>query len=632
MPTPLRLLIADDSETDALLLVRELERAGYAPTYERVDTAVAMLAALDRQPWDLVIGDYSMPQFKGTAALALLHERGLDTPFIFVSGTITEEVAIEAMRAGARDYVTKGNLRRLLPAIDRELHMAREREAHRRLEATLRELVERAPVGIYRSTPDGQILSANTAMVRMLGYDALDDVLRLDLARDVYADPAERARLLDRDTYTDREYDEVSATWKAKNGRRLDVQLSVRAARNAQGAVEFYETFVKDVTDQRRLEAQFLQAQKMEAVGRLAGGVAHDFNNLLTVMLSYSSLLLEDWPADHPDRDDVEQIKKAAEGASSLTRQLLAFSRQQVLEPKHTDVNAVVLHIEKLLVRLLGEDVRLEARLADDAGTIKVDPGQLEQVIVNLAVNARDAMPAGGVLTIETANMEMDETYVSAHPIAAAGGYVMLAVSDTGTGMDEATQARIFEPFFTTKEPGKGTGLGLATVHGIVRQSNGFIWLYSEVGRGTSFKIYLPRVDAPAQIAPMPPALAAGNGETVLVVEDMDAVRRATCRMLERQGYKVLDAANGAAALALAAAHDGPIHLLLTDVVLPGLDGRQIAERLLQTRPQVRVLYMSGYTDHAVIHNGVLEPGIAYLQKPLTPRTLGQKLREVLQT
>jgi PAS domain S-box-containing protein len=630
MATPLRLLIADDSESDALLLIRELRAHGVEPAYERVDTAAAMQAALDRQTWDLVIGDYSMPQFRGTAALELLQSRGLDIPFIFVSGTISEDVAIEAMRAGARDYVMKGNLRRLLPAIDRELRAATQRRERRQLETTLRELVDRAPVGIYRSTLAGRILSANAALARMLGYAAPDELLSLDLARDVYADPAERQRLVERDTYTDREYDEVQATWRAKDGRRLNVQLSVRAARNAAGAIEFYETFVTDVTEQRRLEAQFLQSQKMEAVGRLAGGVAHDFNNLLTVILSYASLLLEDWPPDHPDREDVEQIRKAAEGAAGLTRQLLAFSRRQVLDPKITDVNAVVGNIEKMLARLLGEDIRVVVQPAADLGMVRVDPGQLEQVILNLAVNARDAMPKGGILTIETMNADMDEAYVQGHPIAAAGRYVMLAVSDTGTGMDEATQARIFEPFFTTKEAGKGTGLGLATVHGIVRQSGGFIWVYSEVGRGASFKIYLPRVDAMA--AGAAPALAAvrGGTETILVVEDVDAVRRVTSRLLERLGYKVLQAADGAAALRLVSEHPAPIDLLLTDVVMPDLGGPELADKVRARRSEIKVLFMSGYTDGAIVHNGVLNAGIAYLQKPLTPATLATKVREVL--
>jgi len=637
MGVPLRLLLVEDSENDALLLVRELTRAGFEPVVERVETAVAMQAALDRQGWDIVLGDYSMPQFGGAAALALLREGGLDVPFIIVSGTIGEERAVAAMKAGASDYVPKDKLKRLVPVIERELREAAGRRERRRAEAALREaeagystLVEQAPVGIYRSNPAGRFLSANRALARILGYDSPAELLGLDMTRDVYADPAERQRLLDRDSYTEREYDEVEATWKRKDGRRLTVQLSVRAVRDERGAVEYYETFVRDVTERRQLETQLLQAQKMEAVGRLAGGVAHDFNNLLTVILSYSDLLLEDLPTDAPDREDVEQIRQAAVAASSLTRQLLAFSRQQVLEPRVLDVNTVVASTEKLLTRLLGEDVSLTTSLAAALGAVKVDPGQLEQIIMNLAVNARDAMPRGGRLSIETANVEMDESYVHGHPLARPGHYVMLAVSDTGTGMDAATQARIFEPFFTTKEAGKGTGLGLATVYGIVRQSSGFIWVYSEPGHGTSFKIYLPRVDEPVSPAGAPAPQVVGGSETVLVVEDVAAVRAVTRQMLERQGYCVLEAANGATALSLARQHHSAIHLLVTDVVMPEVSGRELADQLVQLRPDMKVLFMSGYTDDAVVRHGILQEGIAYLQKPFTPDTLARKVRAVL--
>src|SRR6266446_332652 len=531
MGVPLRLLLVEDSENDALLLVRELTRAGFEPVVERVETAVTMQAALDRQGWDIVLGDYSMPQFGGAAALALLREGGLDVPFIIVSGTIGEERAVAAMKAGASDYVPKDKLKRLVPVIERELREAAGRRERRRAEAALREaeagystLVEQAPVGIYRSNPAGRFLSANRALARILGYGSPAELLGLDMTRDVYADPAERQRLLDRDSYTEREYDEVEATWKRKDGRRLTVQLSVRAVRDGSGGVEYYETFVRDVTEQRRLEGQLLQAQKMEAVGRLAGGVAHDFNNLLTVILSYSDLLLENLPEGSSTGEDIGQIRKAAQGASELTRQLLAFSRQQVLEPKVVDLNVAVTGIERLLARVLREDIQLRCALAADAGTVRVDPGQLEQVIMNLAVNARDAMPNGGRLTIETANVDMDETYMEAHPLAAPGRYVMLAVTDTGMGMDAATQARIFEPFFTTKEAGKGTGLGLATVQGIVQQSGGFIWVYSEPNHGTCFKIYLPRVDEPVSAAASESVDSTRGTETVLVVEDVAAV------------------------------------------------------------------------------------------------------------
>jgi len=471
----------------------------------------------------------------------------------------------------------------------------------------------------------------NAALVRVLGYNSAAELLQLDMARDVYADAAERRRLLDRDSYTDREYDEVEATWKRQDGRLLTVQLSVRAVRNADRRVEYYETFVRDVTEQRRLQQQLVQSQKMEAVGRLAGGIAHDFNNLLTVITTYCDLLLEDLGREDPKREDVEQVRKAAEGATALTRQLLAFSRQQVLEPKVVSMSAVVSGVEKMLRRVIGEDVDLATRLDPDVGSVKADVGQLEQVLMNLAVNARDAMPTGGKLTIETGNAEHDPDYAREHEATAVRRFVMLAVSDNGIGMDDATKARIFEPFFTTKEPGKGTGLGLATVYGIVKQSGGFIWVYSEPGRGTTFKIYLPRVDAPAEAgaAATPGDLPRGT-ETVLIVEDAAPVRAVMRHVLERQGYAVLEASNGAAALELVAGHPGPIHLLLTDVIMPGLSGRQLADRLTALRSDTRVLYASGYTDDAVVRHGVLESGIAYLQKPFTTESLARKVREVL--
>ena len=631
MGKPLRVLMVEDSEDDARLVLRELRTAGYDLTHERVDTAAALEAALDRHPWDLVIGDYSMPHFSGTAALAMLRERGLDVPYICVSGTITEELAVAAMKAGAHDYVTKGQLKRLLPAIERELREAKARATLRATEASYETLVEHAPVGIYRSSPEGRFLSVNAAVVRILGYDAAADVLGLHMARDVYADAAERQRLVERDSYSARQYDNVEATWKRRDGRLLTVQLSVRAVRDAAGRVEYYETFVRDVTDQRRLQQQVLQSQKLEAVGRLAGGIAHDFNNLLTVITSYSDLLLEDLSPGDPKRDDLEQVRKAADGAAALTRQLLAFSRQQVVEPRVVSLNTVVEGLQKILRRVIGEDVELTTTLAPDLGAVRADVGQLEQVLMNLAVNARDAMPTGGRLTIETANVEHDPDYARGHDAAAVRRFAMLAVSDTGCGMDDATKAKIFEPFFTTKEPGKGTGLGLATVYGIVQQAGGFIWVYSEPGHGTSFKIYLPQVDATAEVAAAATgARAPGGTETVLLVEDAAAVRAVTKQVLERHGYAVLEAPDGEAAVRLAQRHRGPIHLLLTDVVMPRVSGRELAEQLARVRPDTRVLYASGYTDDSVVRHGILESGTAYLQKPFSPESLARKVREVL--
>src|SRR6266851_5220419 len=408
MGISLRVLMVEDSEDDARLLVRQLQHAGYDLTHKRVDTASALEAALDRQPWDLIIGDYNMPHFSGTAALAIVRRRGLDIPYICLSGTIAEELAVSAMKAGANDYVTKGETARLLPAIERELREAKARAALRATEARYATLVEHAPVGIYCSNPEGRFLSVNAALVRILGYDSPADVLRLDMARDVYADPAERQRLVDRDTYSDRQYDDVEATWKRKDGRSIAVQLNVRAVRNAAGQVDYYETFVRDVTDQRRLQQQLTQSQKMEAIGRLAGGVAHDFNNLLTVITSYSDLVFQDLPPDDPRRDDVDQVRKAADGAAALTRQLLAFSRQQVLEPKVIDLNSVVDNLKKILQRVIGEDVELTTVLTADLAAVKADVSQIEQILMNLAVNARDAMPTGGKLTIETTNVDYD--------------------------------------------------------------------------------------------------------------------------------------------------------------------------------------------------------------------------------
>ena len=631
MGKPLRVLMVEDSEDDALLVLRELRAAGYDLTHERVDTAAALEAALDRHPWDLVIGDYSMPHFSGTAALAMLRQRGLDVPYICVSGTITEELAVAAMKAGAHDYVTKGQLKRLLPAIERELREAQGRATLRATEASFATLVEYAPVGIYRSSPEGRFLSVNAAVVRMLGYETGAQVLNLDMARDVYADAAERQRLVERDTYSDRQYDNVEATWKRRDGRLLTVQLSVRAVRNAAGRVDYYETFVRDVTDQRRLQQQVLQSQKMEAVGRLAGGVAHDFNNLLTVITSYSDLLLEDLAPGDAKRDDLEQVRKAADGAAALTRQLLAFSRQQVVEPRVVSLNTVVEGLQKILRRVIGEDIEVTITLAPDLGSVRADVGQLEQVLMNLVVNARDAMPTVGRLTVETANVEHDPEYARDREAAAVRRFAMLAVTDTGCGMDEATKARIFEPFFTTKETGKGTGLGLATVYGIVKQAGGFIWVYSEPGQGTSFKVYLPAVDATAERTTAAATTPAPRGtETVLLVEDAAAVRAVTKQVLERQGYTVLEAPDGEAALRLAQRHRGVVHLLLTDVVMPRLNGRELAERLVRLRPDVKVLYASGYTDDSVVRHGILESGTAYLQKPFSPESLARKVRDVL--
>ena len=382
----------------------------------------------------------------------------------------------------------------------------------------------------------------------------------------------------------------------------------------------------------RKSEEQLRQSQKMEAIGRLSGSVAHDFNNLLSVILSYSDLVLSDLKPIDPLRADIESIRRAGEKAADLTRQLLAFSRQQVLVPRTLDLTEVLKESEKMLRRLLSEDIEIVTHYARSLSHVKVDPGQIDQVLLNLVVNARDAMPDGGKLTIETKNVELDDSYTTEHFGVASGPHVMLAVSDTGVGMDQQTQARIFEPFFTTKDVGKGTGLGLSTVFGIIKQSGGHIWVYSEPGGGTTFKVYFPvseGIDLEPPVDPVAPTTLQGS-ETILLVEDQDEVRRVAQAILRRYGYHVIEARNAGEALLSCERHPRTIHLLLTDVVMPQLSGRELAERLNTIRPEMRVLYMSGYTENVIVHHGILDSGIAYLQKPIVPDLLVRRVREVL--
>ncbi len=386
-----------------------------------------------------------------------------------------------------------------------------------------------------------------------------------------------------------------------------------------------------DVTQRRVLEDQLRQAQKMEAVGMLAGGIAHDFNNLLTIITGYSQLILNGLPAHDSNRAGIEQIMKAGERAAALTRQLLTFSRRQVLQPKVLEVNKLVGGLGAMLHRMIGEDVELRLVLAPDVGRVNADPGQIEQVIMNLAVNSRDAMPRGGALTIETSNVTLDEEYVRRHMAVRPGRYVLLAVSDNGAGMDAQTRAHLFEPFFTTKGQGRGTGLGLSIVFGIVKQSGGNIEIYSEPGRGTSVKVYLPRVDQGEVMEAEYPAATPRGTETILLVEDEDMVRKLVRETLEREGYKLLDAAGPLEAQKIVHEYRGPIHLMITDVVMPKLSGRELADRVSDARPEMKVLYMSGYTDNAVVASGVLNTQMAFLQKPFTPSALARKVRQVLE-
>jgi PAS domain S-box-containing protein len=503
-------------------------------------------------------------------------------------------------------------------------------EGLRRSEVNFRSLVTNAPYGICRCDASGLLQSANPALVAMLDYTSALELLGNKLGN-LYADSQQWFILADHFRSLQR-FNGLDAEWKRKNGSRIVVRLSGRAIRGEGNAI-FFELFAEDVTEHRALEQQLRQAQKMEAIGRLAGGIAHDFNNLLMVISGYCEFLLEHAGSEPELRGPAQEIARAAERASSLTRQLLAFSRKQMLDMKVLDLNAVITENLKMLTRLIGEDISLVMIPGAEIGAVKADPGQIEQVILNLAVNARDAMPRGGKLTIETANVTLDEDYARLHAPVKPGEYVMLAISDTGSGMDPETQSHIFEPFFTTKGT-KGTGLGLSTVYGIIKQSEGYIWPYSEPGKGTAFKIYLPRVTATGEPVPVQapitnvPLLPAH--ETILLVEDEESLRQMGRVFLERQGYVVLEAVDGASAIQISSSYPGHIHLLLTDVIMPGMNGRELAQRISAVRPETRVLYMSGYTENVIGHNGMLDEGIVFLQKPFTLPALKTKVREVL--
>ena len=510
---PLCVLIIEDSEDDAVIVLRELKQGGYDINFERVDNHSALQASLASRPWDLIISDFALPQFSGMDALKLVRSTGSDAPFIFISGTMGEDIAVAALKDGAQDYLVKDNLKRLVPAVQRELQKAKE---HRQ---------------------------------------------------------------------------------------------------------------------RKQLEQHVHQLQKFEAIGRLAGGVAHDFNNLLGVILGQTEMLL-DRTRDEGITRGLKMIEETAKRGASLTRQLLAFGRRQVLETKILNLNTVLTDFENLLRRVIGEDIELVVQTEAKLRTIDADPSQLEQVFMNLAINARDAMPSGGKLTITTANLDLEDSYTDRRVLVKPGSYVQIVVSDTGCGMDEQTQSRIFEPFFTTKEQGKGTGLGLAMVYGIVKQSGGYIWVYSEPDHGTSFKIYLPVVGGTAETprsVERSEKLPRGS-ETILVVDDDASLRDVTCEFLRAGGYTVISAESPAHALQLAESHDGLIDFLLTDVIMPKMNGRELATGLIKTRPAMKVLYVSGYADGVVQDgpHGPLEGGLAFLQKPYTRKQVMQKIREIL--
>ena len=757
MKHALRILIVDDSPDDAALIIRQLQRE-FSPSYERVETPQEMQAALDKGGWHVVISDYVMPRFSGLSALQLLHERGVDLPFIMVSGQMGEDAAVEAMRAGAHDYLIKDRLSRLIPAIKRELNEAvvrRERrmaeEALSATEARFQSLVEQSLVGIFM-LQDDIFIYVNPKFSDIFGYQPeqliesrslLDLVARDDQIRVItqflrplsegsdslhfffhgrrsdgsaidlevsgtrtringnaavigtLLDITERKRaeselsklwraveqspvsvvitdLLGRIEYVNPKFIEVTGYCEAelvgqntsilksgnmdgefyqnlwqtissgrewhgelhnrkKNGELFWESGSISAIKNSEGQITHFVGVKEDVTERKVAIDQLRQVQKMEAVGQLAGGIAHDFNNLLTVINGYSTLLIRGLDSGSPMRKEAEQILRAGERAADLTRQLLSFSRRQILEPKVLDINRQVKSVQKMLERLIGEHLGLVTVLSADAGYVKIDPGQLEQIVINLIVNARDASETGGNITVETANCELDEGYSHLHPGSVPGSYVKLSVTDQGQGMTEEVKGRLFEPFFTTKEMGRGTGLGLATVYGIVKQSGGYIEVISQPGQGARFNIYLPSVSQLAETNQRPPVDdRVDSCHTILVVEDEPGVLNLVVHTLRKRGFTVLETTDPEHGVALFEEHAHEIDMLLTDVVMPFMSGPALADLLTQKKPELKVLFMSGHTDNRVSFAKILEKGGQFLAKPFASDALIRKVRDTL--
>ena len=638
--SPLRILHLEDDPNDASLVRSALEAGGISCTTNCVQSRDDFVAALERGGIDLILSDFSLPEFDGLSAAQIVRARWPDMPFIIVSGTLGEEMAIDSLKNGATDYVLKERLSRLVPAVLRAMHEVNARAGNRLTEEALQETAERlrivfseSAMGIALVGIDGRPVLTNAALQKMLGYT--DEELSRMTFQDIthQEDRANDAELFQQLMRGARKCYQTEQRYVRKDGKVISARLSASLAAGAAGHGDCAIKMVEDITERRQLQAQFIEAQKMEVVGRLASGVAHDFNNILAVIMSYCHLIASGLAEGSPLQDYATEIQQASERAVGLTRQLLVFSRKQNVQPVVLDPTNVLIDMEKMLRRLIDENIELMIFPGKDIGRVKADPGYIGQVLMNLVVNSRDAMPNGGHLTIALNNVTLDENYARAHPGATSGDFVMLSVSDTGTGMTDEVKAHLFEAFFTTKTLGKGTGLGLATCQTIVQQSGGHIGVESTLGQGTRFKIYFPRVEQPldaaarvVQTGPSP-----RGTETLLVVEDEPSVRELACGFLEAQGYNVLSASNGQDGLQIVREHEGPpIRLVVTDVIMPLMGGKAMADWLAITHPALKILFTSGYSDDAIAHHGALEAGVEFLPKPYTPATLSRKVRELL--
>jgi PAS domain S-box-containing protein len=626
------ILVLDDDRGMCETIGDVLEQRGYVVQIATEARAGLEIAATS--PIEAAIVDITLPDMSGFDVLHGIRKLLPTTEVIFITGHASLTTAIQAINGLAFAYIVKPfEMSHLLMTVEQAVRKQRLAQALLDSDERYRFVTENIADAVFLLELDGRIALGNHRAEMITGYAQAELVGRafFSLLPEAGAREA-RARLSDvRVGVKVSPFFEVELI--QKDGARVLLEVHVTSVlKDGQPVARL--GVARDITERRYLEDQLRQAQKMEGIGRLAAGVAHDFNNLLTAIGGRCYLVLNALTSENPIRQEIEIIQDAAERAAKLTHQLLAFSRKQILDPCVLDLNATVTGIEPLLRRMIREDIEIATALDSAAGRVKADAGQIEQVLLNLAVNASDAMPNGGWLTLATGNVTLDEAYARTHAEVEPGPYVMLSVSDTGHGMTAEVQAHIFEPFFTTKEVGKGTGLGLATVYGIAKQSGGHITVYSEPGHGAVFKLYLPRVEeAPGTAEPARPTEITRRGsETVLLVEDDEPLRTLAREILSIQGYTVLDAVSPSEALRLADVHPGPIHLLLTDVVMPQMNGRQVADHLLAARPGLQVLFMSGYTDAAIVEHGVLEPGTHFLQKPFTPDGLSRKVREVLST
>ncbi|MBI5094576.1 MAG: response regulator [Candidatus Hydrogenedentes bacterium] len=628
---PVRILYVEDSDDDVFLVLRQLRRAGFSPTYTRVDTPSAMRQALSSGSWDVILSDYTMPQFSGRAALALRNEIARHIPFIAVSGTIGEDTAVEAMKNGMSNYVVKGSLARLAPAIRRELVEAANRKAQQEVEAELAEARERLSI-VLKATNDAiydwdlktdRVWQSNVAGERF-GRPS-GDLDRGWWTTRIHPSDLERVRSSLSDAFAERQ-SKWSTEYRARRANEEWVHVLDRAfiIYDVTGKPARCIGSVLDLTEFRPLEIQLQQNQKMEAVSQLAGGIAHEFNNILTAVLGYSDILMSRLSPEDALFRDVKLIHEAGERAASLTRLFLNFSGKQAAFPVEMNLNTAVEDMSPALHGIAGADTNLVLILDPDLGRVKFDPFQIEQILVNLGTNARDAMPHGGTITIKSLNVELSATDLKGKPGLRPGPYAVLTFTDTGCGIDPLARDHVFEPFFSTKGVGKGTGLGLSYVYGVVKQNHGHVEFDSAPGKGTTFRIYLPQIESKALRAPAPPkAHESIESDTILVVEDDDRVLEVVARVLRAKGYEVLEAKNGSEALSLITRAEKPIHLMLTDLVMPTMGGIDLAKRVETLRPETRIVIMSGYNDRD-------SGGHEFLSKPISPETLLRKVREAL--